>query len=253
MKNSQTNYRKSLWRRYTVCLVGLIVLWLSQAHAKPVTKQIEGQKIKFTAAKKSTDATNVYVYLTKGNGDPLLALNAAITAECNGAKFDVKSGFYILTGTVPDQAELKLTVRGKTGYTGAIRLGSIAFRDANNKVIGEGAAVGGGMKGDPIYTLYNDLIPSANLSVQNLVFYENHSPVDFCTLDPAVPIDSNGIPEAGAFLNGPGSSQDYSVPPPVDGTFFIAQGEVFAVGSSFSSGLVCRRLHNHCAGRTGSE
>ena len=93
-------------------------------------------------------------------------------------------------------------------------------------MVGTATATGGQLAGDPIYTISNDLVPSADLTVENLLFYENHLPVDFDTLDPAVPIDATGILETGAVLDGPGTLEDYSVPPIADGTFFISQGQV---------------------------
>jgi hypothetical protein len=103
-------------------------------------------------------------------------------------------------------------------------------------VVGTATATGGQLAGDPIYTISNDLVPSADLTVENLLFYENHLPVDFDTLDPAVPIDATGILETGAVLDGPGTLEDYSVPPIADGTFFISQGQVLNGATHLRSG-----------------
>jgi len=73
---------------------------------------------------------------------------------------------------------------------------------------------------------------SADLTVEDLLFYESHIPVDFDTLDPAVPIDATGTPEAGAVLDGPETAEDYSVPPMAHGTFFISQGQIFNEGDT---------------------
>ena len=68
--------------------------------------------------------------------------------------------------------------------------------------------------------------------IWNLLFYENHAPVDFDTLDTAVPIDATGIQETGAALDGPGTAEDDSIPSIADGTFFISQGQVFNEGDT---------------------
>jgi len=217
----------------------LIVLALSQANAKPVTMRAQGVKVQFNAEKATDEATNIYLEL-KGDGGKLLTNSQVrITATDVTSKrmFKVKytGDSFVLTAdgfTVADGKDVIIQARAINVYNGKISVQRVVFRNNKNQQLDNGKGVGGTMTGDPTYTLFNDLIPSVNLSVQNLVFYENHAAVDFCTLDPAVPVDSSGISQTGAFLNGTGSSQDYSVPPILDGTFFISQGQVFTESSS---------------------
>ena len=134
-------------------------------------------------------------------------------------------------GTIADGTTVTLRIKSVANYNGKISLQSATFKSGDT-VVGTATATGGQLAGDPIYTISNDLVPSADLTVENLLFYENHVPVDFDTLDPAVLVDSTGIPGTGAVLDGPGTLEEYSVSSIADGTFFISQGQIFNEGDN---------------------
>jgi hypothetical protein len=91
---------------------------------------------------------------------------------------------------------------------------------------------GGKLSGDPVYEITNELTSSPDLTVEDLLFYEDHPAVDFSTLDPSVPIDATGIAETAGPLDGLGSVDDYVLPSGADANYFIAQGEIFQQGSN---------------------
>jgi hypothetical protein len=211
-----------------------VVLLLScppHAHAKAVAQQFEDLKLEFTGMAGDT-AKTIDLVITGAT-----KFNIALTAD----GFDVGAlagGKFTLTkknGVLNNGDTVTIRVRGLLGFNKPFQIQSVFFVPQKGAPV-QGKGTGGGLKGDPIFTLYNDLVPSADLIVQNLFFFENHSPVDFNTLDPAIPIDSTGIAETNALLDGTGSSQDYPIPSIADGTWFLAQGQVFGVGDSFPSG-----------------
>jgi len=205
---------------------------LSQADAKPVTQQFQDLKITFTAAKAGDTADKIFLVLVDADGKPLSKFKVAVSAD-GFTTTGFSDHFELTDGAIADGSTVTLRIKSVANYNGKIGLQSASFIDqASGKVTGTGAATGGKLAGDPIYTISNDVIPSANLVVKNLFFYENHAAVNFDTLDPAVLIDATGIPEPGAVLDGPGTSQDYLVPPIADDTFFISQGQIFNDGDA---------------------
>jgi hypothetical protein len=217
--------------RLAVLYVVVFLLLAPRAHAKAVAQQFEDLKLQFTGMAGDT-AKTIDLVVTGAT-----KFNIALTAD----GFNVAAmagGQFTLTkknGVLQNGDTVTIRVRGLLGFNKPFQIQSVFFVPQKGAPV-QGKGTGGGLKGDPTFTLYNDLIPSANLTVQNLFFFENHSPVDFGSLDPAVPIDSTGIAEANALLNGTSSSQDYSVPSIADGTWFLAQGQIFGASDSSPSG-----------------
>jgi len=212
----------------------LLLLFISNADAKPVTQQFQDLKITFKAAMAGDTADQIHLVLVGADGKPLSKFKVDVSA----AGFTVKgsSDDFTLTkkeGAIADGGTVTLRIRSVVKYDGKISLQSASFIDqASGKVVGTGAATGGALAGDPIYTISNDVLPSADLAVRNLLFYENHASVDFDNLDPAIPLDATGIPQAGAELDGTGTFEDYTVPAIADDLFFIAQGQIFNEGDT---------------------
>jgi hypothetical protein len=214
----------------------LLTSLLSQADAKQVKQQFQDLKITFTAAKAGDTADKIFLVLVDADGKPLSKFKVAVSAD-GFTTTGFSDHFELTDGAIADKSTVTLRIKSVANYNGKIGLQSASFIDqASGKVTGTGAATGGKLAGDPIYTISNDVIPSADLVVKNLLFYENHAAVSFDTLDPAVLIDATGIPEPGAELDGPGTSKDYPVPPIADDTFFISQGQIFIDGDALPIG-----------------
>jgi hypothetical protein len=216
-----------------LALAGLLV---SGAAAKPIKQQYQDLRITYTAAIAGATADNIDLVLVDANNKPLSKAKIAVTADGFAVASDTEH--WLLTsmrGAIADGATVTIRIKSVNAYNGKISMQSAIFRSGTT-VRGQGAATGGALAGDPIYTIYNDLVPSFDLTVGNLLFYENHAAVDFATLDPAVVIDSSGLPQSGAILNGPGTLADYTVPSIADGLFFITQGQIFRGGETVPIG-----------------
>jgi hypothetical protein len=199
------------------------------ADAKPLKAEYQDLKIRYTADKAGTMATSIdLVILGTGNK----ALNKfQVQVSAKGFTVGYGSGAWTLTGNVNDGATVTIDVKSINAYNGSISVQSAIFVNAT-KPTGQGAVTGGKLSGDPIYEISNDLAISPDLTVEDLLFYDNHPAVDFSTLDPSVPIDATGIPEANVTLDGDGALADYALPTGADTPYFIAQGEVFLAGGS---------------------
>ncbi len=219
------------------CLAGaaytfLLCLLVCHADAKPVTQQFQDLKITYKATVAGTTADNINLVLQGAGGTALSSSKVAVSnSDFNITGFSDHFELKKKMGTIADGDTITLRIRSVANYKDKISLQTAAFKSGATPV-GTAEATGGGLAGDPIYTIYNDLSPSADLTVGNLLFYENHAPVDFDTLDPAVLIDTTGIAETGAVLDGAGTFADYSVPSIADGTFFLTQGQIFADGNT---------------------
>ena len=217
---------------YALTVFALLLLLLCQADAKPVTQQFQALKITFKAAMAGATADKIDLVLVDASGKPLSKSKVAVSAS-GFTTTGFSDHFELTGGTIADGATVTLRIKSVANYNGKISLQSASFIDqASGKVLGQGTATGGALAGDPIYTISDDVVGSPDLAVENLLFYENHAPVDFDTLDPAVLIGGTAISEGDAVLDGAGTSEDYSVPPIVDDTFFIAQGQIFDEGDT---------------------
>jgi hypothetical protein len=98
-------------------------------------------------------------------------------------------------------------------------------------VLAQGSVTSGNVKGDPFYDVFDALTLLPDLDVQNLMFFENHVPLDTNTIDPSSPLDSTGIPEPDADLGTSSLPAEYPIPTLLDLTFFYAQGSVLDDGS----------------------
>jgi hypothetical protein len=213
-------------------LVVLVSFLPDGVAAKPVKQQYQDLKITFTAVKGGDTANKIHLVLVDGAGKALSKFKVQVKAD--GFNTIASSDDFVLTstsGAIADGATVTIRIKGVAAYNGKIGLQSAVFQSGDT-VVGHGAATGGGLAGDPIYTIYNDLVPSFDFRIGNLLFYYDHPEVDFDTLDPSVVIDTTGIPQVGAILGGPGTFADYTVPPIADGMFFIAQGQIFLEGET---------------------
>jgi hypothetical protein len=213
----------------------LLVLGGGAAQAKKVTNEFEDLKLTFPAGAAGMPdnidlvvkgATKFQVRLSIDGFNPPLA------ASGGHFVFSAKDGTTVAAGSM-----VTVRVRGIGGFNKAFQIESVVFKQGDT-VLAQGTATGGGLKGDPIFTLFNDLVPSFDLGIDNLRFCENHTPLDFDTLDPGATVSGSCVPQLPAVLDGPGSTADYTVSPILDGLEFIAQGDIVPVGETVPTGKV---------------
>ena len=230
----------------TLFCFAAVGLLSSGVAAKPVTQQYQNLTITYRATKAGDSADNIHLVFANAAGQPVGKFK--IQVQATGFSTAASSDDFVLTstgGAIADGATVTIRIKGVARYNGKISLQSASFRSGTT-VTGQGAATGGALAGDPIYTAFNDLVPSFDLKIENLLFYTIIPAVDFDTLDPSIIIDATGISQSGAILDGPGTFADYTVPPIADGLFFIAQGEIFLTGESDADRLVHRCLYHCC-------
>ena len=204
---------------------------LDEAGAKPIKMQFQDVKIDYKADKAGTMATSIDLVVQNADSGKALS-KFQIQVSAPGFTVGYSDGSWKLTGNVADGATVTIKIASVGAYKGNISVQSAIF--LNGAVpVAQGTVSGGALKGDPIYTIDNDLATSPDLTIEDLTFYENHAPVDLATLDPSIPLGLGGIPEGDVALDGVGASDDFTLPPTADYPgYFLAQGEVFQQGGT---------------------
>jgi hypothetical protein len=222
--------------RRVFLIAAALFLWCGlnpgRADAKAVTMQFQDLKILYTAAVAGTMSTSIDLVLQDANGKALSKFQVTVSAPGYTVVY-AGNGTWKLTGNTTDRGTATIKIASVAAYNGNISLQSAVFLNGANAT-GQGAVTGGKLAGDPTYEITDAVTSSPDLTVEDLMFYEDHAPVDLATLDPSVPI-GGGTPETDAVLDAADMEEvDYAgLPQSADYPgYFLAQGEVFEPGGT---------------------
>ena len=126
-----------------------------------MTQQFQDLKITYNAD--GTTADNILLVLVDAKGNALSKFKVAVSAS--GFTPVGSSDDFKLTkkdGTIADDTTVTLRIKSVANYNGKISLQSATFKSGDT-VVGTATATGGQLAGDPIYTISNGFVPSADL------------------------------------------------------------------------------------------
>lgn len=131
---------------------------------------------------------------------------------------------------LPDKSSSRFSIRATdVGLAKKVKfkVQSGFWLDSNDNPIVQTQVTGAALVGDPIYTIFNDLIPSVDINVKDFTLFENHEPIDLDAVDPSIPIDSTGNILTDFTLTGLGSLKDFTVAPINKNKYLYVQGQLY--------------------------
>ncbi len=145
-----------------------------RADAKTVTMQFQDLKILYTAAVAGTMSTSIDLVLQDANGNALSKFQVAVSAPGYTVVY-AGNGTWKLTGNTADKGTTTIKIASVAAYKGNISLQSAIFLNGA-AATGQGAVTGGKLAGDPTYEVTDAVTSSPDLTVEDLMFYEDHRP-----------------------------------------------------------------------------
>jgi len=225
-------------RRHLTVTRGLVAAMLllvpaTSALAKPATMKFKEVTIMYGKDNAGqADAKRVEVPLSNVNRNLINATAAGFTVEKAGT---AAGGDFRLVvtkkgqGTVSDGEKITVKITGLD--SAKVTVGTpVWFGPDVTTLIGtteKTQVTSSDVKGDPIYSVLNEMSPSVDIVLSELRFYFNHGEVDPDAVDPLT-----WIPGASAIVTGPidlfgfDSTADYTVPSIDDGKAFLVQGRL---------------------------
>jgi hypothetical protein len=226
-------FRHTIANRATfLAITALLAASPSPASAAPITAMFMKGSVMFNKANNMVpDATSFDLVLTNvGKFDVSVTGDKTfnkVTTMIQGKDLVVTfSGGTLTDGQVLNFG-IQATAAGLAAKVKFAPQSMIWLNGATTLNTNETKITGAKLQGDPVYSVTDDLAPTAPISVQNLTLFQNHAPIPFDSLDPMVPVDTTGgTPEGNFTLTGSNPSNDITVSPILPGDYLYAQGQI---------------------------